>query len=61
MKFKDSSINIPSCHNRTLNGSGGGSGSGSGSSGGGGGSSSRTSSISSLRELGFPYLGLSFT
>ena len=31
MKFKDSSINIPSCHNRTLNGSGGGSGSGSGS------------------------------
>ena len=29
MKFKDSSINIPSCHNRTLNGSGG-SGSGSG-------------------------------
>ena len=30
MKFKDSSINIPSCHNRTLNGSGGGSGSGSG-------------------------------
>ena len=31
MKFKDSSINIPSCHNRTLNGSGGGGGSGSGS------------------------------
>ena len=31
MKSKDSSINIPSCHNRTLNGSGGGSGSGSGS------------------------------
>ena len=31
MKFKDSSINIHSCHNRTLNGSGGGSGSGSGS------------------------------
>ena len=30
MKFKDSSINIHSCHNRTLNGSGGGSGSGSG-------------------------------
>ena len=30
MKFKDSSINIPSCHNRTSNGSGGGSGSGSG-------------------------------
>ena len=31
MKFKDSSINIPSCHNRTSNGSGGsGSGGGSG-------------------------------
>ena len=30
MKFKDSSINIHSCHNRTLNGSCGGSGSGSG-------------------------------
>ena len=38
MKFKDSSINIPSCHNRTLNGSGGG---GSGSGGGGGGGSGK--------------------